>query len=303
VTLPGGAQVRADGRLGLTRLRLQPKEGLVEIDYQPTPEQQQRIDMASALFLTGFNGRPGVTLNGTPLKRLSRVKLDGKTAYVVPLAGRVNTRKLPVRVATADATWAQVAASKAHRTFFQDWYVVGPFPNPDYAGQSFQLKEFGPEQGLDLAATYTGMQTGEKEPQEGAVRWRALLPEGAPTLAAPPVNLLNAFAPNRSVIGYAATTIVSDRERTVQLLTGGDERLAVWVNGERVVFNKGYRLAYRDQDRVFITLKQGENSVLLKVAHGYESWQLYFRLADEYGLPITGGIHYKGPHGLTPAGG
>ena len=301
VTLPGGAAVRADGRLGLTRMRLRPTENKAWIDYETKPSQRG-MDMATALTLTGFTAAPEVIFNGEKLAKMATVKIDGKTGYVIPLAGKVDAGKLPARLAAADALWAKVAASNAQKTYFQDWYVVGPFENNDYAGENFQLKDFGPEKGFDLTATYTGEKPGEKAPEATPVKWQPFQAAGQPALSDQPATLLGRFEPKGGIIAYAATTIVSDTDRTVQLLTGGDERLGVWVNGQRVVWSKGYRLAYRDQDRVMIHLKKGDNSVLLKLGHGYEQWRLFFRLADEYGLPITG-VSYKGAHGVTPAGG
>jgi hypothetical protein len=299
-TMPDGQTVRADGRLGLTRMRICPKEGKAWIDYQPKPNQNGS-DMATAMILTGFSTAPEITYNGSKLKKVPTIKIDGKIGYIVPLANKIKTGKLVSRLKTADTNWQKIAASNAQKTYFQDWYVVGPFENSDYAGENFQLKDFGPEKGLDLKATYTGVKPGEKAVEPTTVQWEPLSKDALPALSNQPVNLIGRFDPPRGIIAYAATTIISDSDRTVQLLTGGDERLGVWVNNQRVVWNKGYRLAYHDQDRTMIKLKKGENSVLLKLGHGYEQWRLYFRLADEYGLPITG-VSYKGPHGLTSAG-
>jgi hypothetical protein len=298
--VPGGRTVRADGRVGLLRVRATGERLWIDAPRASTPPTPA---MASALLLTGHTTKPQVTLNGQPLTKLATVKLEGMLAYVVPLAAKVDLPRLPARLATADAKWQAVAASPAQQTYFQDWYIVGPFDNQDYAAQNFHLKDFGPETGLDLTAKYAGLKPGEKGPVPTDVRWRALLPDGQPALAALPVDLLKAFALNRGVIAYLATTLVSDRPRTVHLLTGGNERLGVWVNGQQVVNVRGYRLAYRDQDRVTLQLKPGENPVVLKLAHGYEQWHLYFRLADEWGLPLTEGVSYKGPHGVVPAGG
>jgi hypothetical protein len=307
-TLPNGAQVRADGRLGMTRMRIKPAEGKAWIDYQLKPGQAGYPTLATALLLTGFAKQPEVVFNGTTLKKLATVTLDGKPAYVVPLTAKVDVKALPARVADAEKAASAVTSfsrsgTLARETYYHDWYIVGPFDNQDYAGQNFQLKDFGPEQGLDLKATYQGLKPGEKGPEATPVQWRPVLKDGEPVLTSLPIDLMSQFALNRGVIAYLAATIVSDRDRTVQLLTGGDERLGVWVNGGRVVYNKGYRLAYKDQDRAFITLKKGENPVLIKVSHGYESWRLYFRLADEKGLPLTEGVTYKGAHGEMPAGG
>jgi len=295
-TTPGGVKVRADGRLGLTRVRVRPGESKAWIDYQLKADQRERTDLAGALVLTGFATVPEVVFNGEKLAKLATVSVDGQTGYVVPLAARVQTGKLPARLAAADSMWAKVAA--AQPGYFRDWYAVGPFENNDYAGENFQLKDYGPEKGLNLTATYTGVKAGEKGAEATPVRWQPLLKDGEPSLSDQPLDLLPRFDPARGVIAYLATTLVADADRQVQLLTGGDERLGVWVNGQRVAFSKGYRLAYRDQDRTLITLHKGENTVLLKLGHGYEQWRLYFRLADQYGLPVTG-ISYKGPHGLT----
>jgi hypothetical protein len=235
-------------------------------------------------------------------REIRTVTIDGKPAYVAPLLGKVKTADVPKRLATADARWKQVESSTALKSYFRDWYIVGPFDNSDYAGENFQLKDFGPEKGLDLNAAYQGMQAGDKGFEPTTVRWQPFLKDGEPALSDKPMTLLGRFAPDKGVIAYACTTIISDRKRTVQLLTGSDERLGVWVNGQRVVFNRGYRMAYKDQDRNMIILQKGENSVMVKMGHGYEAWRMYFRLADEYGMPITEGVSYKGAHGVTPAG-
>ena len=327
LTTPEGAAVRADGRLGLARIHVCPAAGTVEIEHGLKPSQQGRSDLARAIVLTGFAGRPRVLLDGQAVASLPAVKIDGRDAYVVPLGDTTGTgsepRKggvcksgggeapVPVladvtavagRVAAADALWKQVDESAALTTYFHDWYAVGPFPAGGNAEPFFQLKDFGPEKGVDLQATYQGIKPGPNEPLPAEVKWQPLLAPGEPAMSGLPVDLRPMFRPN-AAMAYLAATIVSDADRTVQLLAGSDERLAVWLGGRRVLFNRGYRLAYRDQDRVFIPLKRGENNVLLKVSHGFECWRLYFRLADENGLPLGPGVSYRGPRGLTPASG
>jgi hypothetical protein len=100
------------------------------------------------------------------------------------------------------------------------------------------------------------------------------------------------MTPNKGTTAYAWTSIVSDRERAVVLYTGSDESIAVWLNGEPVLRKKIYRAALKDQDKIPVKLKKGENTVLVKLSHGYEAWHLFFRLGDEYGFPITEGITF-----------
>ena len=293
-TLPDGSKVLADGRVGLLRVRAQPKEKKLWIDYQLKPGQEQRTDMAQALVLDGFRDAPTVILNNQPVPKLGRVDLNDRKGWFIPLHEGVKGKEVAPRLLAADALWAKTS-TEAKPEFFQDWYAVGPFDNSAFSSTNFHLMNFGPEKGLDLKATYQGVAQGTNGFVPAPVKWRPLLADGQPAMSEQPLSLVEHFEPARAVIAYLAASIVSDTDQTVNLLTGSDERLNVAINGERLVFNRGWRLAYRDQDWTPVKLKKGENKVLIKLSHGSESWRLYFRLADANGLPAQG-IHYKGAH-------
>jgi hypothetical protein len=302
LTTPDGVTVRADGRLGLARIEVHPGGQRILIDHQLKPEQAARADMAAAVVIGGVQEEPEILLNGTPLA-CRKTKAGDNDVYVCALRGKVRPRDALSRLQESDTMWAQVAGSAALSTYFHDWSVVGPFPVGSYAQHFFHLKDFGPEaDGFRPAATYRGLAPGEQEPVEVDVRWGPAIGDGEPPLSAAPVDLNALFEPRQAVMAYAAASIVSETDRVVQLLVGTDERVAVWVNGERVIFSRGHRVCYRDQDRAFVTLRKGENPVLIKLSHGYEAWRLYFRLADEWGLPLAEGVHYLGAHGPQPAG-
>lgn len=300
---PQGATLRADGRLGLARIEVEPANRRVTIEHRLKPAQRKRADLARVIALGGFANEPQVTLNGERAA-LRAIKLGGQDGYAVGLSGkRPSEREAQAWLPEGDVRWQRARASNAPATYFRDWYAVGPFPAGSYAQEFFHLRNFGPEQGVNLTAAYKGLAAGEKGPVKAEVRWRPALPEGQPAVSAQPLDLRQVFAPAQAVIGYLTATVVSDVERRVQILAGSDERLAVWVNGERVIFRRGHRLCYRDQDRAFVTLKPGRNALLLKQSHGYEAWRLYFRIADEYGLPIKDGLWYEGAHGRAAADG
>ncbi len=294
LTLPGGAKVRADGRVGLLRVRARPQENKLWIDYRLKPGQEQRMDLAQALVLEGFSDAPSVVLNDQPAGKPGRVELSGRKGWFVPLRDGVRGEAIADRLLAADALWTKTD-TEAMPAFFQDWYAVGPFDNADFAGSNFQLKDFGPEKGLDLKASYQGVAQGTNGFVATPVKWRAILAEGQPALSEQPLSLVEHFEPARGVIAYLAASLVSDADRTVCLRTGSDERLGVWINGERLVYNRGWRLAYRDQDWTPVHLKKGTNPVLIKMSHGYESWRLYFRVTDGDGLPVAG-VQYQGAH-------
>ena len=61
----------------------------------------------------------------------------------------------------------------------------------------------------------------------------------------------------------------------------------MWVNGKKVLAKNEYRAVIPDQESAEITLKKGENTILVKVCQGSGGWQFYGRLADEWGFPLA----------------
>lgn len=212
--------------------------------------------------------------------------IEGKTAYVIPLTGRP-VAQLATRYTRAQAAETSLLQSPdVSSSLLQDWWITGPFALGAFP---FDFsKRFAPEQeyskgNLNLQATYLG--AGDK-----TVSWQHIN-AGKPT-GAGLVNFNDYFQPNENVAAYAFTKIVSDRDRTVTLLTGSDDTISVWVNGKSVLAKDVYRGAALDSDRTSINLKKGENTVLVRVFQGGGGWGFYFRLADEFGLPVTNGLSY-----------
>lgn len=87
---------------------------------------------------------------------------------------------------------------------------------------------------------------------------------------------------------FALTEITSDKEQQVQLLTGSDDGLRVWLNGQLVLTKNTMRGATPDDDTTPITLKAGRNTLLLEVLNGSEDWGFFARLAGADGtfIPI-----------------
>ncbi len=89
LTVPGGVSIKADGRLGITRAIVRPKENKVWIDYA-TKTEQKSADMATAMLVFGMKSAPTVEYNGKVVKtKLSTINIDGKTAYVIPLTEKI----------------------------------------------------------------------------------------------------------------------------------------------------------------------------------------------------------------------
>jgi hypothetical protein len=83
--VPGGVTVTTDGRVGLLRVMVRPKERKLWVDYAIKADQKTP-DMATALLVTGWDAAPIVERNGVPLAgKLATLTVDGKKAFVVPL--------------------------------------------------------------------------------------------------------------------------------------------------------------------------------------------------------------------------
>ncbi len=86
LTPPEGVRVEADGRVGLLRAAVRPKEGKLWVDYAVRPDQAGP-EMATALLVFGMKQAPAVIRNGETLKdKPDRVTIAGETAWVVPLS-------------------------------------------------------------------------------------------------------------------------------------------------------------------------------------------------------------------------
>jgi hypothetical protein len=289
----GTITIKADGRLGLARVAVRPKENSLWLEYGVKADQHT-ADMASALLVFGLPAAPKVYReNVLDPAKIGTVALDGKTAYVIPLEKGKTPKELAARYARAEQLFTLLTKRSDLPVFVQDWYIAGPFFN-DFLGKGFSTvfpPETTPGQ-VKLDAVYTStLPIDGKDTPVPACWTRTLTEDGAP-LGAAPLNLLPLLKPNRAVTAYAYTKITSDRERDVILYTGSDESIAVWLNGAPVLTKKIYRAALKDQDKTPIHLRKGENTVLVKLSHGYEAWHLYFRLGDQYGFPVADGISY-----------
>jgi hypothetical protein len=86
---------------------------------------------------------------------------------------------------------------------------------------------------------------------------------------------------------YAWTTVTAPDERKAQIHPGSDDQAKVWLNGEEVFAYSESRSAAMDQNTIPVTLKAGENSILVKVCDEIGFWGFYLRLTDADGVPFT----------------
>jgi hypothetical protein len=165
----------------------------------------------------------------------------------------------------------------------RDWMVLGPFDDPDEKGFA---KPYPPESKLDPTGTYDG--------QGGKIAWRRFTsdaPDGR-------IDLLKAVGPHDAAVAYAYTVVTCPKDQEVELRASGDDNLAVWVNGTKVIDHPTYRSHLRiDWHRAKAKFKAGENTILVKVcqcpapkekAPGPPAkWEFHLRVVDPEGRGVS----------------
>lgn len=169
----------------------------------------------------------------------------------------------------------------------RDWMVMGPFDDPEEKGFA---TVFPPEKSFDPDANYDG--------KDGKVTWKRFTSE-APDGR---IDLMKAVAPSDGAVAYAYVVATSPTDQEVEFRGSGDDNLAVWVNGTKVIDHPTYRSHLRiDWHRAKAKLRAGENTVLVKVcqcpapkekAPGPPAkWEFNLRVVDSEGrgvsLPVT----------------
>jgi type 1 glutamine amidotransferase len=161
--------------------------------------------------------------------------------------------------------------------FSKSWRVLGGFASAD--GLAAHDTVLPPEETLDWQAKYQGA--------AGEIGWRTVdAPNGR-------LDLRRVLKPTDNAVGYAATVIQAPRAMEAELRLGSDDGAKAWLNGQEVLNKKTHRGLGIDQDRVKVTLRDGANTLLVKVGQGGGDWLLMVRLSRAEG-GLTG-VEFKLP--------
>ncbi|MBM3840824.1 MAG: DUF1553 domain-containing protein [Verrucomicrobia bacterium] len=200
----------------------------------------------------------------TPANAISGVRLEALPAAESAhgKAGRSeNGEFILTRVEmTARSANPERAKSNFQKVEMAPWKRLGPFAASSKK-EAFD-KDFGPEHGVDLKATY----------QEGHVKW-----ENASDLKDGEVTAL----PGTESAFYFFRTVHAPEAQRVELRLGSGGSVKVWLNGRLVHNRDSNRTAAADQDKIQARLAPGENKLLVKVANASEKGGFYFRLGSE----------------------
>ncbi len=94
-----------------------------------------------------------------------------------------------------------------------------------------------------------------------------------------------------NVSAYAHVYVYSPSDQTVQLRLGSDDGIKAWLNGTVLISREITRTLTLDSDIVSANLRQGWNSLTLKVSQGSASWQMSARFTNTSAQPLSGLIY------------
>lgn len=151
-----------------------------------------------------------------------------------------------------------------------EWQAIAGFDNAD--GRGFEIP-YGPETDLDFSKTYALGRTD--------ARWRALKDKN-PVLQ---LDLLNHFFPFTQNVAYLATHLQSPTSQSVSLWLQSSDPIKVWLNGRLLFASREIRGSQGGSLRIPVTLRKGNNTLLLKSCQGSGAWLLSAGLVGKSGRP------------------
>ena len=160
---------------------------------------------------------------------------------------------------------AALAYINQHRDYILAWMLSGPYTAAGKNGPALFDVAFGPEN------------AGAKD-----VKWRPV--SASAGVAVDLAKLLG--GENRAA--YLRTTLVSPGKREAMLELGSDDGIKVWLNGKVIHVNNASRGVKPGEDKVGVTLRAGENTLMLKINNGSTDWGACARITGADGKRITG---------------
>jgi hypothetical protein len=159
-------------------------------------------------------------------------------------------------LAAEQAKWElEVTKTAASQPAFGPWHVIGPFRGANF--EAVFAKEWLDATKIDLSS------------QVGDLSWAKL--EGLKDGAA------FAFPADENSARYLYRTVKTETATKLKLSLGSDDSLSVWVNGQRVHSNKAMRGVVPDQDKIEVSLVEGENQLLFRICNGGGGHGFFFR--------------------------
>ena len=164
----------------------------------------------------------------------------------------------------AGRAWALRVKPTINVPFIRDWQVSGPYRQAGAVG----------------AVAIFNIPFAPENPGQNA-EWNTMPPSDQPNLAA-------LFPGQENCAAYLRTRLVVPEDCHAALLTGSDDGLKAWLNGQVVQSKNVDRGEVVDQDAALIHLKRGTNELLLKISQGGGGWGACARIVGIDFKPVPG---------------
>lgn len=171
-----------------------------------------------------------------------------------------------------------------HFGFLSRWMIVGPFDNKEEKGFAVA---YTPE--TEAAEGKLPDPSAEYDGQLGKVQWRAIATEDDYGV----VDIAKQIENFKGSLMYATTTWTSDKAQQLEIRLGTPNAWKLWVNGQLVFEREEYhRSSAMDQYKVPVSLKAGENILMVKVCQNEQTqdwaqrYQFQVRVCDSTGSAV-----------------
>ncbi len=283
----GDAKTRLLAVRGCVRLATQ-EEGVKLSNKQKLVALKEILDKPlgvseKRLVLSGLGQIPDRQALALASSMLDDAEVRAEAAQAVMLVAQSIAAVRPEEAAAAltkvlavatDAT-TQAAAMEARKKIWSQsgfvtvWQVAGPYQQQGKNYSELFDIPFAPESG-----------------DSASVHWQEL-PVNTNPAEAWKMDLLQALGGEQRV-AYARTWLYAPAEEKVRLEIGSDDGIKIWLNERVVHANNTARAIEAGADSEDVTLKQGWNSVLVKVTQNNLGWAFCVRFAQSSGEPVAG---------------
>ncbi len=171
---------------------------------------------------------------------------------------------------------ARAAGLRGQLGIVQTFAMVGPFENEGGVGFT---KRYKPELRSGMARLPKRSFIGKV----AVIRWRSvprIFPDGR-------IRLGGLVRPRAKGVTYLRVDLDATRDQVAALRLGTNCAYRIWLNGQLVASRNLRRPLRPDQDSVGVTLKQGRNPLLIKLAAEGLPPELLLRVTASRGGPLT----------------
>jgi hypothetical protein len=82
--------------------------------------------------------------------------------------------------------------------------------------------------------------------------------------------------------------VESPEAQDAYIYLGFDEVATLLLNGHFILKNEKNKIAVKDEFRIPVKLKQGDNELVMQLEDKRLAWGFYLRIGDENGAPLRG---------------